>query len=473
MGISIASLITVAIICYCIVKNNRYGINSIFRELLLFTVFVSIFISTGSFIQIGTVSIGYDTAVSSVLFLFAIVVLIANKQKTDKKLSILAFLLIICLVFGILLLLVNPFKGQIIHNISDWDGYVLGNVEKDNGVWVDFSETFLLLFAFIRMVVIFCAASKCFTKTDDFNVVLNKSIRISDIIILYGYAELVLKYIFNISLTEIFLFTFFGESETYVGTDRLIGFTKEASQYATSLFLLVILYVLKIQNDRINGLKNASRIYMRFILAMILLIFSTSFSAFYYLILICLLIIVTCLNSKWRFIVTGMILLAVVLLAFTMQSEIIGRLERTLTVICQLFNGGNVLPTSEGARLTSIFDSIFVFLKRPMFGVGLGTTDAHSTLVSMLANCGLSGFLLWLLFLIRLNFKGRRNTKWLIFIILLSMLYLGGIGYAAKVYYPFVIMLSAGLSANGKANSYRNGYVKQRESVIKRQISIV
>ena len=71
--------------------------------------------------------------------------------------------------------------------------------------------------------------------------------------------------------------------------------------------------------------------------------------------------------------------------------EIYQRIEKTLETFERLANGEIGIASSEGARFTSMFYMIKSVVARPLFGVGAGITDAHSTLLATFANLGLCG----------------------------------------------------------------------------------
>jgi hypothetical protein len=88
---------------------------------------------------------------------------------------------------------------------------------------------------------------------------------------------------------------------------------------------------------------------------------------------------------------------------------------RLVNVVNILFHGESLgITSSEDIRLTSIFVNLRIFLQYPIFGVGIGTTYAHSFLATLLSNGGLTLLLLWYYSVFRYNqkkFKQNRKNR--------------------------------------------------------------
>jgi len=73
---------------------------------------------------------------------------------------------------------------------------------------------------------------------------------------------------------------------------------------------------------------------------------------------------------------------------------------------------------SESIRLLSITTSLEFLSRNPFFGIGIGSTNAHGFIPSMLSNIGILGFIAWLLFFSdALNIKKKSYfplTMWII-----------------------------------------------------------
>lgn len=82
-------------------------------------------------------------------------------------------------------------------------------------------------------------------------------------------------------------------------------------------------------------------------------------------------------------------------------------------------------------------------IARPLFGVGLGVTDAHSTFFSILANIGILGsivyYMIWFCFIK----TGEKTCKYFFYLIIVSTFLVGGLGYFSNIYFPFILFINS------------------------------
>lgn len=454
MSLTPFSLFVAAVPLLLLLKNRNGSAERFLRDNFIFALCVTLFTGAGWFLRVGGAEIGYSFAVSSYLFLLC-VLHISAKGPYDAKLLQLGALFLLFAAVGLFHAALSPYRGGIIQKLSDWDRYILGEIPLTRAPAVFFDVS--LFAALLRFPVILAAVRPLFRKRADRIRALDAVLRVSDLMIVYGFFEAGAKFFLKLDLTAGFLDPFFGKTAfTSYDTARLQGFYKEASHYSHACFLLCLLQMFRI---RLSGDgKGGVGAHARLLCFLLLMILSTSFTAALYCVAVAMLYPAVCRGVNVRYILGGSAGLAVLallvvtdrgLMAFLGLGTLNGRIERAFQSIAALCSGGSVPPTSEGARFTSIFYMFRILMRRPLFGMGMGLTDAHSTVCAVLGNFGLVGFSLWCAMLFR--FGGLRKNFFFPAVLLVCMAFSGGIGYFTQLYYPFLFVYAGGVSSYERA----------------------
>lgn len=406
---------------------------------------VVLFTNLGYFVKIGTFDIGYSFVLSLVLFCIA-VILIFSERLYDKKLMIIGGVFTLSCGIGLALAYIFSYKGGYIDDISKWDLYVLGQTEKVYGISPSLTH-FKYLFNIAKYAVILSVTK----ATMDFRRVWDKLLDIINVIVVvvvvYGFFEVFSDKVIGKSPIGYFFNPIFGEADaTFNRTDRFQGLYKEASHYALYLFYIALFEMIYLLTKK-GGLTKKRLIveYIKMALLILLMVISTSFSALILLPLLYVFFVRYIINPKhkldWFLCSIAVAAFAMVVIANGEFSRWLGlnalneKFNELINVLYDLFSGKNVGISSVGARFTSIFEMIKIFAARPMFGIGVGITDAHTTFFSILACTGVIGTALWITVILNFGRFTRNNVIFAI-IMLISTLFVGGIGYIAFIVYP-------------------------------------
>lgn len=439
MSINPFSLVVILLVGGLFLKNFRKPIEVHIKNLFLVTVCLSLFLNVGWFLRVGSLEIGYSFVVSFLLFLLCLVYLFCNGKFSGKLLA-LGFLLCLSALIGVVHSALEPYRYGVVQN--SWDYFVMGLEElTDSPVR---SLSFSTVFGIVRFPVILAVLYVIYRKEDGFRA-LNVIGMLTNGFIAYGFLEIFFRFLLRIDLTTLFLNPFFGEAyPTLAGTERLQGLFKEPSHYAQGLLYLCVLSLFSIRVERDERKRLAAHCRLFCLLALLLL--STSFSALFYAVAVVALYPCVCRGVKARYIVgIGACLVLVALLLCTNGGfmrmlgleSLYERIDRTFRTFGALFAGERGTPSSEGARFTSIYYMIEIVLHRPLFGIGIGITDAHSTVFAVLANFGLVGFCLWGAVLVMFG-KIKRNGIFFVAVFALCLAIAGGVGFMMNLGYPFI-----------------------------------
>ena len=399
MRIYPVSLIIFILLILFLIYDWKKGVKRYFQHTFILYVSVVLFSNIGNFIEIGTFSLT-NRAFLSVYTFFVSILAFIDGRYYNKRIIFTGIGLYICVLIGYVSLAVMPYTGGVLHLLTQWDGYVAGVEQLDYALQPVFD--FETIFKIVHFPIVLAVAYKAFLKPEEKQNFLSLLLKISNYILLYSLIEFIAIKIFSAPISSI-LHPLFGESDaTFVYTDRLQGLFKEASHYAGALFIWGLLNIFQLhilQKQKMSG--SAKRwCYLRFVVILVLLIASTSFVGLLYVALLIAAALFYCTKIDNVLLFGGMV--AVCLFGFSIISnpvimqalgmgELSHRIEQVFETFDRLSNGGVGTVSSEGARFTSIFSMLQILLHRPLFGVGAGVTDAHSTLFATLGNLGIVG----------------------------------------------------------------------------------
>lgn len=167
----------------------------------------------------------------------------------------------------------------------------------------------------------------------------------------------------------------------------LQGLTREPSHLALGLFYLALILIFS------NRFKN---IIKDLIIISFILFVSGSFSAVLYISAIMGVLILR-YYKKRKFLLTIPIsvLLGALFLQLNVSSYYFDRIINSIQFLTNPNYGINNAATSESFRFTTMFESLNLFMDRPLFGIGLGIPYSYGFVSGALASIGIIGFILW------------------------------------------------------------------------------
>lgn len=428
---NIFSYILAGTFLYSFIKYSN-NLKKLFRSLFLLASIVSLTLSYGYFIMIGSYEFSYDEICVGILFVVALFYMMEGRY--NRKILQWSLLFLLSGIIAVLFMLIFPKIdiGYIPHDQS-WDHYVYGRILKTYEFSIS-AGSFMILFRFFLLFIIIAVIKEIFT-IEDWKYIYNIILFVVKAYILYGFIELILKNLFKIDVGNTFLTPFFGLGKsTYStlsergGLYMLQGFFRETSTFSTFLFVAAIFFCLEI---RANNLKKINYLWLASCLFLTLL--SGSFSGILYSALI-LIFFVFCLKKNRRNILLFFALMFMVLLAvflsiygFGYANYYLERLETTFEAINSIISDGAKIKASEYIRLASGYNLMQLWIRYPLFGIGYGTASGHSSFWSMLASGGIVGFLIYYHIVFRLG-MGNKKLKLGAVLIFFSWALTGSIG---------------------------------------------
>jgi len=420
---------------YRIILNRKFNFLILYKNLFLIYLAVSVMINVGYAIKLGNTIIAYNTVLSSVLMIVSLFLILQGRF--NRKILITGILFWVLILVGLVAFSLFPYTGGMIQNIVEWDSYIRGDGYLTYSPHLP-SELFHFLLAAFRFPIILSVGANVFNG-EDIKKFVYRIYHLAPIVVAYGIFEVIAKKIFHSEITTIFINMLFGNAGIVYDADRLTGFTKETSQYAVVLFVFCMLTIICF---RFGYFKKERVFWKNLLLLFCLMIVSGSLSAYYLLIISLLCVLITCNASNKIVIVVLCVLCGFIILLIGLPESVIERLGRVTSVFDAIFSKYTYqsYATSEGARLVSIYQMIKCCIARPICGVGLAVTDAHSTFFALLGNLGIVGvffyYRIWYSFA---KVKTAENKKFF-FLIIASTFLVGGIGYFSDIYLPFIIL---------------------------------
>ena len=423
-----------------------------FKLAFIFELFTFMFTNLGYFATVNDkITISYDFVNTCVLFLIALI--LACTGKFDKRVFWAGILCFIAFSIGIIGSAIRPYEDGV---ILDFDNFVLGKDYEIVPVKPSL-KMFKTLFAVARLVMILSVAAKVFCQKKQWNTILEATAWFARFVIVYGIFEIIFREITNNNPINV-LKKFFGETPYTTDTDfRYQGLFKEPSHYAMYLSLLGFMLLLRVRHNKYaiksgaSGVLKTIWVHAEFFAVVALMLVSTSFGGSAYVVLLLFMYFWFYISPKGKFFWTwGFLLLfaaAFLLVGFTpLKSKWkLDRLyERTSNFFysfLELLKGNSSTCSSEGARLTSVFYSFKYFAARPLFGIGLSASEAHSTLASLLANTGLIGTACLIGFYAAFAHTTKRSA-FFVTLIYFSLLLLGWMGFVFNIVLPVIFLLA-------------------------------
>lgn len=433
MSVTLFSLTLILIILWSFSKGKNF--KQLFRILLAITITTTLNVKMGYFFKIGTKILSYPSFLVYLLAICAIIILIDKKIRCERSTIFLFFILLIIFFIGYISLIVSPYQEKVI--TGGWTQYILGQATLSNITASSVQVGYYLMLISIGLILVII---RFVLNSDDIFWIIKKVIKYSKISIVIGLIEFITRNIFHSKLvTEICIF-FFGNSgaqqNLLVKRGYLFavqGATKEPSMFNTTLFYLSLLIIINLYRRY-----NKSDVIWLW-LAIILLVLNPTMSAYVYLIILWIVVLSigffnknrrkkNGLDLKFIAVITILICLIVAIwnsydIFLNSNNYIFNRIGVAVKELKNiLVNSNRGSYNSEAIRFTGIIYDIKLFLKRPLFGVGLGAVSCNSGIITFLANAGILGVGIWFAMIDRFCIISKTTIKEHIFLLEILLL---------------------------------------------------
>ncbi|PVD16200.1 hypothetical protein V512_004535 [Mesotoga sp. Brook.08.105.5.1] len=411
-----ATFFVVALIIYQILHAK--DLKTLSFHLFLDGIVFALLAGSGYFIKFGSLTLEYE----EVLMLCYIVVFIASggMKKDSHGLVLKAIVLLVVTAVGLYILVLAPKNVLVMPVGGSWDQQYLGRfIFEPLAFSTKNAERF---FRLILVTIVAIGVSDLVRKKEFRSSLIKSIIMITLIQTIIGYLDIGTKMLLNRPVLQLITTSFLGTGVSQFGgiamrggSYLIQGFMREPSHFAVSFVPgLTILALLKEKSLSTQFLEVAS---------IVILVLSTSFAGFgivfYWLML-----------KLWKYVIEHrrgkIISIAIVVITLSFLIGVLGLLSDLFPLVHYYISrlsgliGIGPAVGSESIRLLSVQSSLDLMFRRPIFGLGLGSTNAHGFLPSLLANIGLAGFIAWIVF-----FVDALGMKQASFVPLLLWLFLG------------------------------------------------
>lgn len=421
MVITPFAVLLLLIYTYILIKNKTTL--KIFRSFIIVLAVVTLNIRMGYFFKIGDSMMAYRAVITYATTVIAIYLLCKTKRIPLKLFN--------CVVFFVLALMINlciaklyPYTGQI--NTINWVDYVMG--ERQYG-YLDGRELEIGIYlVFICNCIILLAIKKTISK-EDIHYIISKIIAYSKISIVLGFVEWIITNVFKSTIITKLCMLIFGSQGAQLDllTQRGIlytiqGATKEPSMFATAIFYISILIIVESNKNNVNAKSNNRWLFC----CLLLLVINPTLSSYIYLLIDFVLLFIfkmqgAGIHNKKGIIRRTIMTIIVSVFAFAFiysnsqswynsSNYILHRLGNAFVQLENIIRGANLLYSSEAIRFSSIVYNFNMWIKRPLFGFGIGSLSCISGIVTFLVGGGIVCVVLYIAVLIRFSIIDRRYT---------------------------------------------------------------
>lgn len=379
-------LFLIAFVFYLRIKNKDFEI--FYIKLLAFTISIDLFVNLGFMMVIANSEIEYSEVLIGLVGLLSIFI-IKKKGLKDITLKLSACFLLSMIISNVMLLL-KPLDYPIITYGMGWLGYFDGKVSYP----VLSFQTIKMSFRIFLFVIIALATVKVVDREK--MKIMEKIIkRIGLCVLGFCLLEFTIKNVFRSNILSSLLASLFGSGAFTVelllergNFYSLQGLSKEPAHLASAMFSFGLITIFSDTEKK--------RKLSLFIAISLVLVFSRSFAAMIYIGALWTIYILAN-HKKYALVFFSIILISGSLLFFSSDYY----LNRISGIFDFLFNGDIDITRSEHIRLMSIVQNFIIVSRRPLFGIGVGTSYAHGAIPSMLSNLGILGVIFWFLFLVK------------------------------------------------------------------------
>ncbi len=462
MVFSIGGIVFLLFIALLIILN-RDSVEKEFQGLFLFSIVSNLLLDVGYVAKIGSFEVLFNYVASVFCFFFAFLVLLKNKGNKVLYIWGLFFFAVVLIGAGTTILSSRHF--QTVGFQDSWDLYFANN--QMPGFLGFNSSQFIVMAGRIFLFFFNLAAFQCCCSRKWILKSSKVFFMVGWIVLALCFVEFFLDNSLSPSIIRNIIYSLFGKSEaTYDTPRKTLGLymplltSREPSKIASVYFLLALNSLFTFKR---NYYKKASVFLFVFFSAMLGL--TSAMSSILYLIA---LIGSLVLMSENR-IKTGIILLFMAIpCALVAFKQFGSRIDVLFNNFASFPNGIGSLPVnSETVRFYSIYNNLLLFLKNPLFGIGLGIGYSYSGLVTALCNIGILGVICWTGVVIssQSNLCFKKSTLFwallLFFLIFTPVSHMGEMMYQDRSF--FLLLLLCSVNRN---EQFGFTFEEKKESII-------
>lgn len=441
---------------------QKRSLEQVYVKLFLTSIIFSLVFDVGYIAEVSGFVVEYNYLFSVFNFIFAVLVLSKHKMSYKFLAYFVCFILVITSVTVVSYIVGRGYVSC--PNDMVWDSFFNTN-KKLPTVYIG-GNAFFVICRIIIFLISFYAFAKAFS-CNNMLAVIESIYKVSLFVIFASMVEIIISNLIDPYLVRKLAYEIFGHSSsTYDVSKSLYGFyppmlfMREPSSYAYALFFFglnnIAYYSLK-KSKKVKLLKLSIFAILAF------LIISFSMSALIYLAVLTLLALYL-MGGKKSFVVVISVLIVFAVFVGSLYSE---RIENIMSYIT-LFNTkqpGKLPDKSEVIRLYSIYNNLNVFMQNPLFGGGVSSVYSFSALVTLFANIGIVGVVLYFstIKVITDEFFKTNKFSWLTLIIIIVTFaftgHMSNILYIERISYLFILvkMLQLYKAKKAKApNKQRN-----------------
>lgn len=464
MSVSVFFVLLVLIVFYKLRSRRIKRLSQACKFFFVLRLVIELNFGIGYAFRIGSVEVSYDSIISLILCCLA-VILIIKELKIPRVILIIGGLLILSLLVGLGITVIYPYEGRVVLRLNGWDQIMQGKAfwERIEGLRL---KNFLELFNLLKWMLMALILQRIFKNRDELVSAISTILNASTLMIVCGYTEFLCEKILHSELLSQILTFVFGSIHNVdkIGDVRVQGMMLEPSYYSYAAFQLALLSIcrLAILKENIKREKN------RFVAIMLVMLLSKSFSSVIYFILLLFTFgwFVLGKNKVKLFFkkvaltipISFIVLLSIWFILRFQNNEWLNyfverfqRLFKTINLVIKTGGFGTFNSSSEAVRLISILESLLIFLKRPLFGLGIGFVECHSTIVSVMVSGGIIGLFLWLAFVDKVS-GGKRRNKVIYLVFVFANICIGSIGFIYSAVYLFIFLCYSTFFTEAKTN---------------------
>lgn len=405
MNVSPAGILFVLLVFRIYLKKEKC-----FEYLFLLCLTTETFFRKGYIFAIGESYVKFDFFIECVLIFYCI----THIRQVDVRLYRGWLLWISSLILPLILLILFPSNELVATHEVSWDEVLYEGASLVHPIVNGHVVLMTMKMCLFSLVYIYIYLH---WEKDDYKIVVQEFSRIANVFLVVGVLEFVVKNVFRLNdLWGTMLLLLFGETPATVYEGRLRGFSfeltlfaQEASHYALTLLFICIVILTR------NVIERRESLLSRDIwLAVILSLFSTSFSSIYLLIVFFSIYLI----HRWYvvkpqttkieiialcsslFIIFGSFLTIVSMYSDGyIGSRVAAIVENWDLILSADWVAGSAIgDMSSQVRLVSIVQTLFVFCHRPIFGYSMMSIESHGVFADFLAGVGVWGLICWLYF---------------------------------------------------------------------------
>lgn len=376
-----------------------------FISLFVFAVFSELFFNLGYLFKLGVYEINRPYIALSIAFLWGLLIAYKKKIVFNSRYLLLFY---ISLIVGIVWRLISP--SELIGINHD----VLVDSLATGGSMVELKITGYTYVILIRTLL--CSFSLvCFSGVFDnkvFSMIFSKYIPVLKVVVIFSLFEFISNNFINPNLVRNIIIDFFGLSAGAYLTPSFRGglysicltcWEPSLANYALFFCILGILW-------SINVTKKRNEVIYIFISVMMMILSMSLTGLLFIATLMAIMMFRKNVRDKAIKVISillpiSIIGIAIVLLSSSTLYYLTSRFTRIFSSLMYMFEYPQQLSVfnvfggaSEIVRFYSMFNNLYVWIRTPFLGVGIGAISCTSGWISAIANIGIIGIIIYLRF---------------------------------------------------------------------------